>query len=139
MGRTRSRSTVVHSLCTYHFAAGRHYQSNGLAVREWPRRLQYALAQSILELPADVILFTAWLFELAGGALTDYEDTCIPKSQREVAFTVAALHQWDMGVLDDRCRETAEEWVSGTLLPVNSGGPFPGVSICSHNLSLPRC
>jgi hypothetical protein len=74
-----------------------------------------------------VFAYTAWLFELAGGAISDYEDTCIPKSQREASFTVAALHQWEMGVLDDRCRSAAEDWISGTLVPVNQGGPYPTV------------
>jgi hypothetical protein len=51
----------------------------------------------------------AWLFELAGGAITDYEETCIPKAQREAKFTIAALHQWEMGVDDPRCVSSAEE------------------------------
>lgn len=51
---------------------------------------------------------TAWLFELAGGAIGDFEDTCVPKTQRETLFTVAALHQWDMGINDPRCITTAE-------------------------------
>jgi len=72
-------------------------------------------------------LRTAWLFELAGGAIADYEDNCIPKAQREASFTVAALHQWEMGVVDDRCRSAAEDWISGTLMPVNIGGPYPTV------------
>jgi len=58
----------------------------------------------------------AWLFELAGGAIPDYEDTCIPKSQREASFTIAALHQWEMEVDDDRCKESAEEVCGGYLL-----------------------
>jgi hypothetical protein len=49
------------------------------------------------------------LFELAGGAIADYEDTCFPKGQREAAFTIAALHQWDMGVDDPRCITSAEQ------------------------------
>ena len=51
----------------------------------------------------------AWLFELAGGAIADYEDTCLPKEQREATWTVAAFHQWDMGIDDPRCITTAEE------------------------------
>lgn len=51
----------------------------------------------------------AWLFELAGGAITDYENTCVPKSQREASFTIAALHQWEMDIDDDRCVDSAEE------------------------------
>lgn len=52
---------------------------------------------------------TAWIFELSGGAIGDYEDTCLPKEQREAVWTVAALHQWDMGVDDPRCITSAEE------------------------------
>lgn len=52
---------------------------------------------------------TAWLFELAGGALVDFEDNCIPKAQRQASFTVAALHQWDIGFQDPRCVHSAEE------------------------------
>jgi len=66
-----------------------------------------------------------WLFELSGGALLDFEDNCIPKSQREASFNIVALHQWEMDEVDTRCRSTAEEWISGTLLPVNCGGPVP--------------
>jgi hypothetical protein len=51
----------------------------------------------------------AWLFEIAGGAIADFEDTCVPKSQREAPFTIAALHQWEMDIDDDRCIDSAEE------------------------------
>ena len=51
----------------------------------------------------------AWIFELAGGAIGDFDDTCVPKSQRETAFTLAALHQWDIGIDDPRCITTAED------------------------------
>ena len=51
----------------------------------------------------------AWIFELAGGAIADFEDTCVPKEQREAAWTVAALHQWEMGIDDPRCITTAED------------------------------
>jgi len=54
-------------------------------------------------------LFSAWLFELAGGAIVDTEDSCLPKTQREAAFNVAALHQWDIDFEDPRCIETAEQ------------------------------
>ncbi|KIM76644.1 hypothetical protein PILCRDRAFT_797325 [Piloderma croceum F 1598] len=90
----------------------------------------------ITSLPDDIIhktvfqfstgpLGCTWLFELAGGAISDYEDTCIPKIQREARFTVAALHQWEIGIVDDRCRSAAEDWISGTLMSVNTGGPYP--------------
>jgi hypothetical protein len=57
----------------------------------------------------------AWLFELAGGAIADSEDTCVPKSQREAHFTIAALHQWEIDVYDDRCVDSAEEVCPRTL------------------------
>ncbi|KAF8736921.1 hypothetical protein AX14_013738 [Amanita brunnescens Koide BX004] len=74
---------------------------------------------------ADTPLGCTWLFELAGGAMADFDDTCVPKSQREAAFTIAALHQWEMDVNDDRCEASAEEWISETLNCVSLGGPFP--------------
>ena len=95
----------------------------------------------------------AWLFELADGAIMDFEDTCVPKSQREASFTIAALHQWEMELRDDvRCVDSAKEvsvslllpsfitfklfaysnfllqWISGTLKLVHVGGAFPSVS-----------
>ncbi|KAL9712103.1 hypothetical protein Ac2012v2_005179 [Leucoagaricus gongylophorus] len=103
----------------------------GKAGRQW--FIRSALVSS---LPDDIINETVlqfsstpvgctWLFELAGGAIPDYEDTCIPKSQREASFTIAALHQWEMEIDDDRCKESAEEWIADTLQPVHVGGPFP--------------
>lgn len=97
---------------------------------------------------------SAWLFELAGGAIADSEGTCIPKAQREAAFTIAALHQWEMGVDDPRCVSSAEDvrcspptpecpanydfpfpflscvsqWLRETMKPVACGGAFPSVS-----------
>lgn len=88
---------------------------------------QYCSFDFFLESSYSHKAWIAWLFELAGGALLDYENTCIPKSQREASFNIAALHQWDMGNVDDRCKAAAEEWISGTLLPVNCGGPYPCV------------
>ena len=55
------------------------------------------------------VCFTAWIFELSGGAIADFEDTCLPKEQREAKWTIAALHQWDMGIDDPRCVTTAED------------------------------
>ena len=52
---------------------------------------------------------SAWIFELSGGAIADFEDTCLPKEQREATWTIAALHQWDMGIDDPRCVTTAED------------------------------
>ncbi|PIL33689.1 hypothetical protein GSI_04313 [Ganoderma sinense ZZ0214-1] len=85
-----------------------------------------------------------WIFELAGGAIGDFEDNCLPKEQREAAWTVAALHQWDMGIDDPRCITSAEavsflifdsscmgidvvvhQWMKTTISPMATGGPFP--------------
>ena len=52
---------------------------------------------------------SAWLFELSGGAIVDHEGTCVPKSQRQAAFTIAALHQWEMGTDDPLCVSAAED------------------------------
>ena len=61
---------------------------------------------------------SAWLFELSGGAIVDYEGTCIPKVQRKAAFTITALHQWEMGVNDPRCVSSAEDVRSSPSLYV---------------------
>ncbi|KAJ7655549.1 hypothetical protein DFH06DRAFT_1269550 [Mycena polygramma] len=74
---------------------------------------------------ADTPVGCTWLFELAGGAIVDFENNCVPKSQREASFTIAALHQWEMTIDDDRCIDSAEEWIAGSLKSVQSGGPFP--------------
>ncbi|KAF9012610.1 hypothetical protein BDQ17DRAFT_1232411 [Cyathus striatus] len=103
----------------------------GKAGRQW-----FIRSALISSLPDDIINDTViqfadtpvgctWLFELAGGAIGDFEDNAIPKSQREAAFTIAALHQWELDVIDDRCVESAEEWIAGTLDSVHIGGPFP--------------
>ncbi|KAJ7578278.1 hypothetical protein C8J56DRAFT_969597 [Mycena floridula] len=103
----------------------------GKAGRQW-----FIRSTLITSLPDDIIHNTVlqfsdtpvgctWLFELAGGAVTDFEDSCVPKSQREASFNVAALHQWEMGIDDPRCVSTAEEWIAGTLKAVSIGGPFP--------------
>ncbi|KAJ8509300.1 hypothetical protein ONZ45_g8515 [Pleurotus djamor] len=103
----------------------------GRAGRQW-----FIRSALIMSLPDDVIHHTVsqfanspvgctWLFELAAGAVADFENTCVPKGQREATFTVAALHQWDMGVDDPRCVLAAEEWIKDTLKPINVGGPFP--------------
>ncbi|KAH9485621.1 FAD-linked oxidoreductase [Psilocybe cubensis] len=103
----------------------------GKAGRQW-----FIRSALISSLPDDIINETVlqfadtpvgctWLFELAGGAISDFENTCIPKSQREASFTIAALHQWEMDIDDDRCIDSAEEWIAGTLKPVHVGGPLP--------------
>ncbi|KAG6918872.1 hypothetical protein DXG01_010936 [Tephrocybe rancida] len=89
----------------------------GKAGRQW-----FIRSALITSLPDDLINETVlnfadtpvgctWLFELAGGAIIDFEDTCVPKSQREASFTIAALHQWEMDVDDDRCVDSAEEFL----------------------------
>ncbi|KAH8980746.1 hypothetical protein EDB86DRAFT_2813435 [Lactarius hatsudake] len=80
--------------------------------------------KTVLEF-ADTPVGCTWLFELAGGAITDYEETCIHKAQREAKFTIAALHQWEMGVDDPRCVSSAEDWLRDTIKPVAAGGSFP--------------
>ncbi|KAI6046272.1 hypothetical protein EDC04DRAFT_2887952 [Pisolithus marmoratus] len=74
-----------------------------------------------------------WLFELAGGAITNTNGSCLPKSQRAAAFNVTALHQWDINFEDPRCVRSAEEWIFGTLAPVTIGGPLPSVSVSPTN------
>ncbi|KAF7982994.1 hypothetical protein HWV62_24606 [Athelia sp. TMB] len=103
----------------------------GVAGRQWFIRSALVsslpddiIHQSVMKFSAGPVGCT-WLFELAGGALVDYEDNCIPKSQREASFNIVALHQWEMHERDARCRSTAEDWIAGTLLPVNCGGPIP--------------
>jgi len=56
------------------------------------------------------------LFELAGGAVTDFKDTCFPQIQREASFTVVALHQWKLDEYDPNCVLTAEEVCSFLLI-----------------------
>lgn len=51
----------------------------------------------------------AWLFELAGGRIPEFKDSCIPAEHREAQFTIVALHQWDIGLSDPRCKISAEE------------------------------
>ncbi|KAI0629552.1 hypothetical protein C8Q77DRAFT_1076036 [Trametes polyzona] len=88
--------------------------------------------RTVLEF-ADTPIGCTWLFELAGGAIGDFEDNCLPKEQREATWTVAALHQWDMGIDDPRCITTAEQstyhlasqWMGGTIKQVAVGGPYP--------------
>ncbi|XP_006461325.1 hypothetical protein AGABI2DRAFT_185602 [Agaricus bisporus var. bisporus H97] len=101
--------------------AGRQWFIRSALVSDLPDEI---INETVMQF-ADTPLGCTWLFELAGGAIPDYEDTCIPKSQREAAFTLAALHQWEMDFDDDKCTTTAEEWVATTLEPVHVGGPFP--------------
>ncbi|KAG8220519.1 hypothetical protein J3R82DRAFT_3222 [Butyriboletus roseoflavus] len=107
----------------------------GKAGNKW-----YIRSALIHSLPDDIVNKTVlqfaetpvgctWLFELAGGALVDFENSSLPKSQRQAAFTIAALHQWDIDFEDPRCVESAEEWIAETLAPVAIGGPLPSVSL----------
>jgi len=75
---------------------------------------------------ADAPVGCTWLFELVGGAMVDVQDGCIPLNQRQdAAFTVAALHQWDINFDDPRCVTSAEQWIAQTLKPVSLAGPIP--------------
>ncbi|KAF9649484.1 hypothetical protein BDM02DRAFT_3113707 [Thelephora ganbajun] len=105
-------------------------------LRAKPGRQWFIRSTLITSLPDDIINRTVlefadtpigctWLFELAGGAIKDFENSCLPKEQREAAFTVAALHQWDLGINDPKCVYTAEDWLGKTLKFVTQGGPFP--------------
>jgi len=66
-----------------------------------------------------------WFFELAGGKLPDFEGSCVPRSTREAAFTIAALHQWPLEENDPRCIDTAAEWIANTVSKTSVGGPLP--------------
>ncbi|KAJ3534406.1 hypothetical protein NMY22_g6941 [Coprinellus aureogranulatus] len=101
--------------------AGRQWFIRSALVSSLPDEI---INQTVLEFHGTPVGCT-WLFELAGGAVADCDTTCLPKSQREAAFTIAALHQWEMDVDDDRCVASAEEWIHGTLKPVHVGGPYP--------------
>ncbi|KAI0000320.1 hypothetical protein BJV77DRAFT_382225 [Russula vinacea] len=65
------------------------------------------------------------LFQLSGGAIVDYKGTCIPKAQREAAFTIAALHQWGMGDDDQRRLSSAENWLREMIKSEACGRAFP--------------
>ncbi|KAF8829497.1 hypothetical protein HHX47_DHR3000880 [Lentinula edodes] len=102
----------------------------GKAGRQW-----FIRSALINSLPDDIIHQTVlkfddtpvgctWLFELAGGAISEFEDTCVPKSQRETLFTVAALHQWDMGINDPRCITTAEDFLGRHEAPSRTISAF---------------
>ncbi|KAG5635651.1 hypothetical protein H0H81_010521 [Sphagnurus paluster] len=101
--------------------AGRQWFIRSALITSLPDNI---INETVLQF-ADTPVGCTWLFELAGGAVADFEDTCIPKSQREATFTVAALHQWELGAADDRCISSAEDWIGKTLKPVHQGGPFP--------------
>lgn len=103
----------------------------GKAGRQWFLRssLIHSLPDEVIHKTvmqfADTPIGCTWIFELSGGAIADFEDTCLPKEQREATWTVAALHQWEMGIDDPRCITTAEDWMAETIKSVSVGGPFP--------------
>ncbi|KAH9889303.1 hypothetical protein C8Q73DRAFT_707067 [Cubamyces lactineus] len=101
--------------------AGRQWFMRSALITTLPDEV---INRTVLEF-SDTPIGCTWLFELAGGAIADFEDTCLPKEQREATWTVAALHQWDMGVDDPRCITTAEQWIGGIIKPVAVGGPYP--------------
>ncbi len=150
-----SGAAVVPPFRAHHVADGRDHQPDGLGLREHAHRVQYVLcARSAQTLPhSSRVIPSAWIFDLAGGAIGDFEDNCLPKEQRDAAWTVAALHQWDMGIDDPRCITSAEavslsglffslccflcacidvlvrwQWMKTTISPMATGGPFPVVS-----------
>ncbi|KAL1662375.1 hypothetical protein GGF50DRAFT_128775 [Schizophyllum commune] len=112
--------------------AGRQWYIRSTVVTSLPDEV---IHHTVLQF-ADTPVGCTWLFELAGGAIGDFDDTCVPKSQRETAFTLAALHQWEMDVDDDRCFDSAERWIYDTLRPVSTGGPFP--SFLGRHEPIPR-
>ncbi|EED82635.1 predicted protein [Postia placenta Mad-698-R] len=116
------------------------YSYSPVAGRQW-----FIRSSLIHSLPDEVVNKTViqfantpigctWLFELSGGAIGDFEDTCLPKEQRDATWTVAALHQWEMGIDDPRCITSAEDvrfclpsssWIDGVIGTVALGGPYP--------------
>jgi len=66
-----------------------------------------------------------WLFELAGGAMTDFTNSCLAQSTREAAFTVVAFHKWPSFGGDEDCIRTGEEWITEVMEPNSAGGPLP--------------
>jgi len=66
-----------------------------------------------------------WLFELSGGAMGDIEDSVLPTSLRKASFNVVALHQWKIDENDPACVQTAERWITDTIIPHSAGGPLP--------------
>ncbi|KAF9783970.1 hypothetical protein BJ322DRAFT_888554 [Thelephora terrestris] len=101
--------------------AGRQWFIRSMLITSLPDDI---INKTVLEF-ADTPIGCTWLFELAGGAIGDFENSCLPKEQREATFNVAALHQWDLGIDDPKCVYTAENWLDKTLKPVAQGGPFP--------------
>jgi hypothetical protein len=116
---------MVHPFNPRHFAPGRYNQQNRSRICGHARRLQYVFPHLFPSLPSPckipnlphtshqhrslICSSIAWLFELAGGAIGDFENSCLPKEQREAAFTVAALHQWDLDIDDPKCVSAAED------------------------------
>ncbi|KAI0800198.1 hypothetical protein C8Q74DRAFT_1363979 [Fomes fomentarius] len=101
--------------------AGRQWFLRSSLITSLPDEL---ITRTVMEF-ADTPIGCTWIFELAGGAIGDFEDNCLPKEQREAAWTVAAFHQWDIGIDDPRCVTTAEDWMKDTIKPHSIGGPLP--------------
>ncbi|KAG6334790.1 hypothetical protein ID866_4297 [Astraeus odoratus] len=104
-------------------------RGKGVAFISFDTSLPDAIINKTVMQFAEAPVGCTWLFELAGGAVSDTEDSCLPKVQRQAAFNVVALHQWDIDFEDPRCIESAEEWIAETLAPVTIGGPLPSVSV----------
>ncbi|KAH9922113.1 uncharacterized protein B0H18DRAFT_527594 [Fomitopsis serialis] len=85
--------------------AGRQWFIRSALIHSLPDEI---INQTVIQF-ANTPIGCTWIFELSGGAIADFEDTPIPREQREAVWTVAALHQWEMGIDDARCVESAEE------------------------------
>lgn len=108
---------MVHPLDAHHIASGRYNQPNRYRIRRHAHWLQCVVPiHSIYTACSLTFSPSAWLFELAGGAIGDSENSCLPKEQRDATFNVTALHQWDLGIDDPKCVYTAED-VSDPLAP----------------------
>lgn len=96
-----------------------------------------------------IYMCIAWVFELAGGCVSDLHTGCLPSSLRAAAWAITAFHQWDIDDEDPLCVTSAEEvsafpdiqtyicsydnkWMRETLGPVSLGGPLPSVCLCTH-------
>ena len=99
---------MVHPLNPHHIAPGRDNQPNGSRICGHAHWLQYIFPAQTTDARLLIFSHLAWFFELTGGAIGDFENPCLPKEQREATFTVAALHQWDLGIDDPKCVTTAE-------------------------------
>lgn len=102
-------------------AEGRQWFIRSALVNSLPDSVIHDSVNQFSETPSGC----TWLFELAGGRIPEFKDSCIPAEHREAQFTIVALHQWDIGLSDPRCKISAEEWITNTLGPHHPGGPIP--------------